>query len=332
MKKILVIHTGGTFGMVPMEPDQVLAPGNLQDELLNHIPEVNQIAEIDVQIVCNEDSSNLGISAWNSLAEVIYSHMDKYDGFVIVHGTDTMVYSAAALSYSLINLQKPVIFTGAQLPLAKIRSDARLNFIDALEVATRQINEVLIVFGQRILRGNRSKKTSISNYGAYYSPNYPLIGEIGLNLEIENSLLLRPSGKFIYDPGFEPSLLNILIYPECDPVFYESIVENKALRAIQIIGFGAGNLPERNKEWIRFIRKCVDNKKAVFINSSSAHGKINLDIYESGHNVLKAGAVGCKNMTIEATTVKIMKALHKYSELQDIYSYTLSNIAGEIDL
>lgn len=318
--------------MVPMEPDEVLAPGNLQDELLNRIPEVNQIAQIDVHIACNEDSSNLGIPEWNDIAETIHRNMADYDGFVIVHGTDTMVYTAAALSYSLINLKKPVILTGAQRPLAKLRSDARLNFIDALEVATCDINEVLIVFGQRILRGNRAKKTSISNYGAYYSPNYPLIGEIGLNLVIQEPLLLRSEEPFSYDPGFDSSLLNIMVYPECDPAFYEHIVDNDSVRAVMLIGFGAGNLPEKNKEWLSFIRKCVARGKIVFINSSSSHGYINLDIYKSGRKVLDAGAVGCKNMTIEAATVKIMKALYKFKKPDQVSTYCLSDIAGEIDL
>ena len=159
MKKILLLHTGGTFGMVALEPDKVLTPGNLQDELTTHVPELNQIADINVEIPFNEDSANVGISHWNQLARIIHNKMDDYDGFVVIHGTDTMVYTASALSLSLINLKKPVIFTGAQRPLAKLRSDARLNIIDAVEVSTTDLQEVLIVFGQNILRANRSRKT-----------------------------------------------------------------------------------------------------------------------------------------------------------------------------
>ena len=195
MKKILILHTGGTFGMMPMEPDQILAPGNLQHELLKRVPEIAQIAEIRVIIPFNEDSSNLAIKEWDILAKTIDANMNEYDGFVIIHGTDTMVYTAAALSFSLINLKKPVILTGAQRPLSKLRSDARLNLIDAIEVATYKIGEVLIVFGQHILRGNRCRKTSITSYDAFYSPNYPLIGKIGLNVEPNKSLILKSKNK-----------------------------------------------------------------------------------------------------------------------------------------
>ncbi|KAA3617213.1 MAG: asparaginase [Calditrichaeota bacterium] len=331
MKKILVLHTGGTFGMMPMEPDQTLTPGNLQHELLERVPEIAQIAEINVQIPFNEDSSDLSIKEWDVLAEIINSNMNTYDGFVIIHGTDTMVFTAAALSYSLLNLNKPVILTGAQRPLSKLRSDARLNLIDAIEVATYDIGEVVIVFGQHILRGNRSRKTSITSYDAFYSPNYPPLGEIGLNVEPKKSLIRQSSNNYQFSPGFDSSVISIHIFPNCDPGFYRHTILDKNIRAIMLIGFGAGNIPMKESEWLVFIKDAVSAGKAVFINSSSSHGKVNLQIYESGQKVMDAGAIGCVDMTIEASVVKIMKSLALSSDTKGVKNYFLKNIAGEIE-
>ncbi|MEJ2053044.1 MAG: asparaginase [Calditrichaceae bacterium] len=146
MRNILIIHTGGTFGMTPIEPEEQLAPGNIQDQILKYIPEIEKIADIDVVIPFNLDSSNIGVNEWEVLSGIIDENLAKYDGFVIIHGTDTMVYSASALSYSLRNLPKPVIFTGSQRPLSKLRTDARFNLIDAIELATMPAPEVLITF------------------------------------------------------------------------------------------------------------------------------------------------------------------------------------------
>lgn len=317
--------------MMPMEPDQILAPGNLQHQLLNRVPEIAQIAEISVQIPFNEDSSDLSIKEWDMLAKIIDSNMNGYDGFVIIHGTDTMVYTAAALSFSLLNLNKPVILTGAQRPLGSLRSDARQNLIDAIEVATKNIGEVLIVFGQNILRGNRSRKTSITSYDAFYSPNYPPIGEIGLNVELKKGLVWQTANKYKFSPGFDPSLLSIHIFPNCDPAFYKHIIQNKKIRAIMLIGFGSGNIPMKELQWLTFIEDTIAAGKVVFINSSSAHGKVDLHIYESGQKILGAGATGCNDMTIETSVVKIMKALAISQDVKRVKEYVLKSIAGEIE-
>lgn len=332
MKKILIVHTGGTFGMVSTEPDQVLTPGNLQNELQKHVPEINQIADIEINILFNEDSSNLGIYHWSTLAGIIDGNMHKYDGFVIIHGTDTMVYSAAALSFSLLNLSKPVILTGAQIPLAKLRSDARQNLIDAIEVSTQQLAEVLIVFGQKILRGNRARKTSITNYGAFYSPNYPEIGNIGINLEIDEKECLKSNEKYKFLAGFESSVLSIHVFPGCNPDFYYDALNKVEIRAFILIGFGSGNIPVKEAGWLDFIRRSIELGKPVFVNSSSAHGKINLNYYENGEKMLAAGAIGCEDMTVEASIVKIMKGLAHKSNPRSLKEFFLTNLAGEISV
>ncbi len=330
MKKILIIHTGGTFGMMPMEPDETLAPGNFQHELLTRVPEISKIAEIKVEIAFNEDSSDLSIKEWESLAKRIDNRMSDYDGFVIIHGTDTMVYTAAALSFSLLNLKKPVILTGAQIPLSKLRSDARLNLIDAIEVATYNIGEVLIVFGQKIIRGNRARKNSRTSYGAFYSPNYPNIGEIGINVELKKNLISKTTEKYKFKPGFDPSVLSIHIFPNSNPEFYRNTIHNKKIRAVLLIGFGAGNIPMKELQWLSFIEDAISEGMVVFINSSAAHGKVNLQSYQNGQRVLEAGAIGCVDMTIEASVVKIMKSLSISQDVSKVKDYFLSDLAGEI--
>lgn len=332
LKKILLLHTGGTFGMVPLEPNQVLTPGNLQDELISHVPELDKIADIDVEIPFNEDSANVGISHWSKLSDIINSKMNDYDGFVVIHGTDTMVYTSTALSFTLLNLKKPVIFTGAQRPLAKLRSDARFNIIDAVEVSTMPVGEVLIVFGQSILRANRTRKASRTSYDAFYSPNYPVIGSIGQKVEINYNLSLKSKKPYTNFPGFESTIISIHIFPGCDPSLYENILNNNQIRAILLIGFGIGNIPVKDKSWLSFIDKAINTGKTVFINSSSAHGSIDLEVYESGIKAMQAGAVGCKDMTLEATIVKIMKALAQTKKAGKIKEIFLESIAGEIEI
>lgn len=318
--------------MVPMEPNQVLTPGNLQQEILKHVPEINQIADIEIKILFNEDSSNLSIKHWKALADTIDNNMDNYDGFVIIHGTDTMVYTASALSLSLLNLKKPVILTGAQIPLANLRSDARQNLIDALEVSTHNLNEVVIVFGQNILRGNRTRKTSIVNYGAFYSPNYPLLGNIGINVETDHRVCLKSTEPYNFLSGFETAVLSIHIFPGSNPSFYSAILNNPQIRAVLLIGFGSGNIPVKENGWIDFIRQAIDNGKIIFVNSSSAHGKIDLRRYENGMKIMEAGAIGCEDMTVETSIVKLMKGLAQNSDPQMLKEFFLKNLAGEISV
>jgi len=329
MKKILLLHTGGTFGMVSMEPDQVLTPGNLQNELTSHVPEIMEIAELDVKVLYNEDSANFSMEHWNKLAKTINENMESYDGFVIIHGTDTMVYTAAALSLTLLNLKKPVVLTGAQIPLEKLRGDARQNLIDAVEVSTHNLCEVLIVFGQKILRGNRVRKSSITSYGAFFSPNYPEIGEIGLNVEITKNNILNSAKNYLYQPGFDSSILSIHIFPGSDPSVFEHLMTNPKITVIMLIGFGAGNIPTKTTGWLKLIEMATKKDKMVFINSSSSHGRIDLSLYESGKKALEAGAIGCGDMTVETSIIKIMKALYLYNDSQKVKNFFKTPMAGE---
>ncbi len=329
MKKILLIHTGGTFGMMPLKPSEVLAPGDFQDQVLTLVPEITRLADIDVEIVFNVDSSDIGISQWNEIAHLIFKRLNDYDGFVIVHGTDTMVYTAAALSFSLRNLNKPVILTGAQRPLSKLRNDARSNLIDAVETATQKIPEVLIVFGQRILRGNRAKKLSISRYDAFDTPNYPYLGRIGVDIQLYENKLSMPTESCRLVDGFSDAVAVISAHPSLNPAIYTPLLEGST-RAFIVVGFGAGNLPNLNPDWVPFIEKAVNSGRNVAIASHSAWGNVNLNLYASAKKAQDAGAIGIRSMTFEAAYVKLQKILASLSEPEQVKQAFLQNWAGEL--
>lgn len=329
MKKILIIHTGGTFGMTPVEPDSILAPGNLQNQLINNVPELVRLADIETAIPFNLDSSNIGIKEWDILAKLIHKQMDLYDGFVIIHGTDTMAYTASALSFSLLNLKKPVVLTGSQRPLSKLRSDARSNLIDAIELAAMNIPEVLIVFGQLILRGNRAKKISITSYDAFTSPGYPYLGEIGLKIVLNRSKLFKTKDEFYLLEGFTPEAAIVNVLPSLPPDYFNSLLETN-LKAFILLGFGAGHLPNYLPDWVPFIKSAGEKGKAVFIGSHSLHGSVDLSLYECGQNAIKAGAVGLGDMTFESAYVKLLKILKLTTDREEIHEKFNQNWAGEI--
>lgn len=329
MKKILLIHTGGTFGMAPSEPGEVLVPGRLQDKILTYVPEIEKIADINVKIPFNLDSSNIGAKEWDTLAQLIYENEKQYDGFVVIHGTDTMAYTASALSFSLLNFRKPVVLTGAQRPLSQLRNDARSNLIDSIELATMNIPEVMIVFGQRVLRGNRSKKINISSYEAFDSPNYPYLGKIGVTIEIDEKQIRPVTGTPLLLPGFQEQVVVLTAQPSLQADIFKNLLDAK-VRAFIILGFGAGNLPATYGNWMEFIAKANEQGNVVFIGSQSVYGGINLNLYECGKQALQAGARGIGKMTIEAAYVKLQKILTLTSDPHTIYDKFFQNWAGEI--
>jgi L-asparaginase len=329
MKKILIIHTGGTFGMVPVEPHHNYAPGDIRSQILNYVPEIQNLANLHVMIPFNVDSSNIGIKQWDQLGLLIYEQMDNYDGFVVIHGTDTMVYTAAALSFTLRNLHKPVVITGAQRPLSRLRSDARSNLIDSIELATMDVPEVIIVFGQRILRGNCAKKISATRYDAFDTSNLAHLGEIGLNINLDTQRLLKPKGPLEQITGFSSKVAMFPVYPSIPAEDMYHLVESEK-RVIIILAFGAGNLPGLDPDWIPFVKEAVDAGKAVFIGSQSGHGATDLELYECGRNALNAGAGQLGKMTHETAYVKLQKILTLSRDVKSVHKMFSENWAGEV--
>lgn len=329
MKKILIIHTGGTFGMSPVQPSKTLRPGNIAEEIAFYLPILNQIAEIEIKIAFNLDSSNIGPAQWVEIYQIIATHLEVFDGFVVIHGTDTLVYTAAAMSFLLNKCNKPIIFTGAQRPLSAVRSDARSNLINAVELATKEIPEVCICFDNNLYRGNRTKKLSIESYHGFESPNHPALAKLGLNIQLNKEYFLTRKNNITLQPKFKTDIMVIPIFPGMDYKPYIRILEDE-ISAVILSGFGAGNVPEDNPDWIQFIDYATASKKLVFISSQSPHGTVDLDLYECGRKALEAGAVSLKDMTLEAALVKLMLCNGNFQDRIKIKRMMPVPIAGEV--
>ena len=331
MKNILIIHTGGTFGMNPMKPDKTLQPGELESIFDKYIPTLNTIANIEVKIPFNLDSSDIGPAEWKKTYEIVYQNKDKFDGFVIIHGTDTLVYNATALSFLLNDFYKPVIFTGSQRPLSEIRTDASSNLINSVELATLSINEVGICFGSNLFRANRTKKISIESYNGFDSPNCQPLATIGLNIKLNKTLLLQKQKDIQLKPVFDKNILHVRVFPGLNPEFYYDLV-NDNIRAVVIEAFGAGNFPSKSSAWINFINKCTSSNKLVVIGSQSIHGMVDLELYASAKKAFNLGAISIHDMTFESALVKLMILFGNYTDLEKIKSIFNTPIAGEFTL
>ncbi|MCB0820591.1 MAG: asparaginase, partial [Bacteroidetes bacterium] len=248
---VLIIYTGGTIGMVKDTETGTLKPVNFE-RLQANIPEISRM-EIELDIFTLEqtiDSSNVEPAHWIRLVEVIEQNYDRYDGFVILHGSDTMAYSASALSFMIENLSKPVIFTGSQLPIGVLRTDARENFITALEMAIlkefgkSKLCEVCVYFEYHLLKGNRTIKSSSSHFNAFSSPNYPPLAEAGVNIRFNDPVLRPPAdGPTIFHKNLDPNIAILKIFPGMTKVYVDSILNIPGLKAVVLETFGSGNAP-----------------------------------------------------------------------------------------
>lgn len=328
MKNILLIHTGGTMGM-PLGEGKPVAAQQFADEVFRHVPDLKSIANIDLVSPFNIDSSNISIPHWITLGQEIASSIDRYDGFVIIHGTDTMSYTACALSYMLTNLPKPVILTGSQRRLSDIRTDAKNNLINSIELATYDIPEVGIFFDYKLFRGNRTKKTSIDQFDAFASPNFPTLAEVGLRIDIKN-IHRKPTGIFRLDRNFSKQVTCLRLFPGFDPVLLDAMLTSSVQVTI-LEGFGSGNVPILEDSVVPFVRQATENGKLVAIASQCINGNVSLDQYECGKQAAHAGAISCLDMTTEAAVIKAMYLLGQFGgDLQKVRSNFLINLAGEL--
>ncbi len=316
--------------MVPKKTASTLAPNQVQAQITQHVPELEKIANIDFRAVFNIDSADMEPAHWQQLATLIYENIEPYDGFVIIHGTDSMSYTAAALSFMLQNMPKPVIITGSQRPIAEIRTDARMNLINAVELATYSIPEVCIFFGTELFRGNRAVKESSTEYGAFISPNYPPLAEVGLEIEIDQRLLLQPGGKAQPKTAISDKVLVIPFFPGQQPQYLQWLLDSP-IKAIVIEALGLGNVAVKDNALVALIEELTTADNLVVITSQSHHGWVDLSRYENGKRIQAAGAIGAYDMTLEATIVKLMHLLGEYSDdIIEVRKRLCKPIAGEI--
>ncbi|MFP4563057.1 MAG: asparaginase [Spirochaetia bacterium] len=331
LKRILILHTGGTFGM--NEGDGPLLTEGSREEVLQRIPELQRIAHIETLSPYAIDSAELEIGHLRRQAGLIVDNHDGFDGFVIIHGTDTMAYTASALSFMLLGLGKPVILTGAQRPLNQIRSDARSNLIGAVEIAASGIPEVGIFFGNKIYRGNRTTKISTWSYDAFESPNFPPLGEVGLDINLTSPEEKETAPREDFKPflDLDPAVFVVMIFPGIKEEYLESLLKSD-IRGFILQAYGAGNMPTGGGEGLLdFIARAHESGKPVAVNTQCHHGSVFLDIYESARRARELGAVSCKDMTIEASVTKLMYLLGRYGEdPRRVPELLETNLAGEL--
>lgn len=306
-----------------------LNPDKWSTVLYNEMPELQQIADITVQNVFFEDSSDMNQSHWIQLINIIDDSMNQFDGFVILHGTDTMAYTASALSFALRNLKKPVILTGSQVPMSNIRSDARRNLVNAVELATCELNEVAICFNDHLYRGNRSTKMSINDFDAFTSPNFPPLAEIGININIAPTAKLKSDEPFSSHPFFSDALHLIKVYPGLNPDLLNHL-NLDLTKAIIIEAYGIGNIPIKGKySLVPFVENCLNQGCHVIITSQVAYDSVDLNVYESGRTLSRLGCISAGEMTMEATLTKTMHLIHQSKTPNDFNVLFMTNLAGE---
>lgn len=326
--RVLILHTGGTLGMQPREPDQALAPDEFGATVLEHVPELEQIARIETRVLFNLDSADLTPAHWMQLAQAVYDARGKYAGVVITHGTDAMAYTASALSYTLRNLPFPVILTGSQRPLADVRTDGRANLTGAVDLALRPIPEVSIYFDGLLLRGNRTIKYSTFAFGAYQSPNFPPLAEMGTDVRLREPAL-TPQGEFGVVGRFDGRVATVWLNPGSDGTLLARLAESEA-RAVLVIAFGKGNIPVSHRGAADAIRALTGAGKVVAIASQAPSGALDLGKYAGGRLAEEAGAVSIGDMTIEAAVVKLMYLAGTLQTPAEIAEALLVPIAGEV--
>ena len=308
MKKVLIIYTGGTIGMTRTENGYAPESGRFRaalDAIADlHAPEMPEweFAELSPLL----DSSNMTVREWNHIAALVAREYNGYDGFVVLHGTDTMAYTASALAFMLGGLDKPVVLTGSQIPLCEIRSDGRDNLITSLLIAGEGVvREVCLYFGERLLRGNRATKYSADGLIAFISPDYPCLAEAGIAIKYnEAALLPRQEGGLRLQTLDNIPIGVIKVFPGIQFSLFESIMTEK-LRGIVVETFGAGNIPGDGGALLPIIRKAFQNGTVLTVCSQCPQGAVALGAYETSSALKRAGAVSGRDMTTEAAVAKL---------------------------
>lgn len=325
--KVLMVTTGGTITML-RDPDGGLVPCENSDQLIDKIPELSILADIDVLPLANIDSSNLSPDLWINISRAIYQRIKEYDGFLVTHGTDTLCYTAAAMSFILQELNKPVVITGAQVPLEEIGSDGRANLINAMRVVTSDLAEVAVVFGSQILRGSRAKKTSVFDLQAFTSVNDTPLGSIGLSIKFSSTARMRSRKKPILRAVLNENVAMMSIYPGIKPDVLRYVSQNHD--GIILEGYGAGNIPNGKNSLIPIIKEATDSNIPVVVCTQCIVGSTEMELYQVGRAALEAGAIPAMDMTPETALVKLMWVLGQTDDLGTIDSMMQKSFVGEL--
>lgn len=322
--RIRILSTGGTLGMLQSDPGP-LAPSTVSENVLRYVKGLESEVELSAESLWNLDSSDMGPDHWARLAERVAERIAEYDGIVILHGTDTLAWSASALSFALRGLPKPVVLTGAQRPIAWVRSDARSNVVHAALCAGMDLPEVSVFFGRWLFRGNRCTKTSVQSYEAFESPDCAPLLEMGVDVQPLEAPR-RPAAAFSVDARFDTRVGVLPVVPGSDGGLLDVWVQ-RGLRGVVIQGFGSGNVPQRG--WPEAIARARAAGVEVVVHSQCLRGHVQLGAYQGGLAALQAGAMASGSMTLECSTVKLMHGLGLGLEGAALSAWYRSDLAGE---
>ncbi|MGV6860739.1 MAG: asparaginase [Putridiphycobacter sp.] len=335
--KILIIYTGGTIGMINDPKTGRLKPFDF-DNLYKSVPELKQFHyQLDVNSISNPiDSSEVNVKVWKEIANTIFDKYDDYDGFVILHGSDTMAYTASALSFMLQGLKKPIILTGSQLPIGQIRTDGKENLITAIEIAGLKnemgealVQEVAIYFEYSLYRGNRASKVSATHFEAFDSPNYPPLAVAGISIEFnENFLFITHKNELELFTDFNSKVGLIQLFPSMPIELIKSVFNKNAFDAVIIEAFGSGNTFS-SEAFSKILNQFVENKGVVIVKTQCIKGNAYLGKYDTSQMFVDAGVINGQNITTEALITKTMYALGKYKTHDEQMRFLSKNCCGE---
>jgi len=335
---VMVLYTGGTLGMVFEEKAQTLVPFDFE-QILNQIPEINKFNFSLTVISFHQliDSANVKPEHWISMATVIEKYYDQYHGFVVIHGTDTMAYSASALSYLLEDLNKPVIFTGAQLPIGAVRTDARENLITALEIAAARrdgrpiVPEVCIFFNNRLLRGNRAKKVESAQFRAFESKNYPYLATCGIRIDYDFNVIkpYQPYSRLKVYKKMDNRVTILKLFPGITAETVKAILEIPDLRGLVLETYGSGNA-ETSPWFIAILKNAIDKGMLIYNVSQCNGGTVTQGRYETSRHLQEIGVLSGGDCTTEAAITKLMFLLGNQEFPSDSRRYLVRAIRGEM--
>lgn len=336
-QKVLLVYTGGTIGMMQDTTSKQLKPFNFR-HLSDQIPELSKL-NVELSSVSFEkpiDSSNMHPEIWIKLVRLIEKNYEKYDGFVVLHGSDTMSYTASALSFMLDNLGKPVVLTGSQLPIGIIRTDGKENLITAIEIAAAYdengpiVPEVCIYFEYQLYRGNRTHKFNAEHFQAFQSPNYPVLAEAGVHIKF-NRTAIQPLSekKFRVHYNLNTNVAVLKLFPGITQHVVDALLNSKDIKAIVLETFGAGNAPT-DKWFIQALQKAIENGLIVYNVTQCNAGRVEQGKYETSSELEKIGVIGGADITTEAAITKLMFLLANYDSKKEIKKLLALPIRGEM--